>query len=97
MKKSLQEELTEAFQAMGLSESAAQIAARGRDGLEGGSDEDPLTEAFRRLGLSESEARIAARGRDGWINIRETPKLNAEERAALESDIRTGHAVDLRG
>ncbi len=63
--------LTESFEALGLSEEGARIAAKGRGGVGVPDDvandrakfEASLTESFEALGLSEEGARIAAKGR----------------------------------
>ncbi|GAA2875641.1 hypothetical protein GCM10010517_36580 [Streptosporangium fragile] len=60
----IEEQLFEIFTSIGLSESVARIAARGRAGQT--TTGDPLEEVvqlFRTLGLSESAARVAAIGR----------------------------------
>lgn len=57
-------ELTEVFRSVGLSESQARVAGRGRAGRPVDADPfDELTGVFRSLGLSESAARTAATGR----------------------------------
>ena len=55
----------ESFVRLGLSESAAALAARGRDPAPAGDPFDEAVERFRGLGLSEAAAKTAAIGRGG--------------------------------
>ncbi|RJP51153.1 MAG: hypothetical protein C4583_09190 [Anaerolineaceae bacterium] len=50
--------LKDSFEALGLSEDAAKVAAKGRE------IGDDLVDSFEALGLSEDAAKIAAKGRE---------------------------------
>jgi hypothetical protein len=65
------ESLRESFRAIGLSDSAAETAARGREGpvIPRGNFAESLHESFRAIGLSESAATLAARGHYPGIPI----------------------------
>jgi hypothetical protein len=97
--------LVKAFRGLGLSESQAEEAARGRCGRPlpvytvqrssaAGGGSNRLVRAFKLLGLSESEARVAACGREpGGVPIGEDQKRPTDGIPTFEFSESSGRLV----
>ncbi|WP_431900228.1 hypothetical protein [Nonomuraea sp. bgisy101] len=71
-----EQQLAGVFEAIGMNESTARLAAQGRDGAVSGQPFDEAVQAYQRMGLSPEAARTAAIGRHS--DEQQARKLYAE-------------------